>query len=120
MVWENEVCHLSRCLQTGMADQGNEFEGCYEQACQQHGEAGVLEERHLWERPPSGVAEHKPLKQLGQEGYPWYQVSGEAVASPSGQRDLEAHPGLIQHQLCGWQAWAPSGKICSDQLPGPF
>lgn len=103
-----------------MADQGNDFEGCSERACQQLGEAGVLEEGDHRERLPNGAADREPLRQLGQEGYPWHQASSGTVESHSGQQDPGAHPELTGYQLCGLQAWAPFGKVCSDQLPGPF
>lgn len=64
MVHRNEVCHLSRHLETGMTGWGNDFEGCSEQACQQVGEAGGLEEEDLWDRLPSGAAEREVSRQL--------------------------------------------------------
>ena len=66
--WEDEVCHSSRCLETGTAGLGAGFEGCSELACQQLGQAGVLEDGDLRERLASGAAGHELLRQLGQEG----------------------------------------------------
>lgn len=53
---------MNRCLETGMAEQGNDFEGCSEWACEHLEEAGVFEEGDPRERLPSGVAEHEPLR----------------------------------------------------------
>lgn len=93
VVQENELCHLSGHLETGMADWGNDFEGCAEQARKQLGEAGVLEEGDLWNKLPRGVAEQELLRRLGQEGYPRHQGSSRAVESYS-EQGLEAHSPL--------------------------
>lgn len=61
---ENEICHSSRHLEIGMADWHHDFEDFSEQACQQLGEAGVLEEGDLWERLPIGVVEQELSRQL--------------------------------------------------------
>ena len=102
-----------------MAEQGNDFEGCSEWVCQQLGEAGVFEEGDPQEKLPRGVAEHGPLRYLGEESYPQHQVSSEVVESCRGLWDPGVHHGQMGSQLHGGQAQAPFDKVCSDQPPEP-